>query len=163
MKRITALVGFLCFFVLFSCKKDVVTPVTNVSKSKSIESLALVTINGVTVNNDTIPPAGAVDVKTYGAVGDGITDDTQAIQNAINAQNTIVIGKGTYIINQTINMRSGVKIYGTNGATIKPGTAMSEKLLTNGRYFFFNSVSKAAITNLTFVPSSQSFNLATYG
>src|SRR5882724_12039436 len=110
MKRITALVVSFCLLALFSCKKDIVTPVTDVPKPKSIESLALVTLNGVTVNNDTIPPTGAVDVKTYGAVGDGYHDDTQAIQNAINAQNTIVIKKGTYIINQTLNMRSGVKI-----------------------------------------------------
>ncbi len=163
MKRLTALVGSFCLLALFSCKKDVVTPVTDLSKPKSNESLALITVNGVTVNNDTIPPSGAVDVKTYGAKGDGVTDDTQAIQNAINAQSTIVFNKGIYIINQTINMRSGVKIYGTNGATIEPGTSMSGKLLVNGRYFFFNGVSKAAITNLTFVPSTQSFNLATYG
>ena len=163
MKRITALVGSFCLLALFSCKKDVVTPVTDLSKSKSIESLTLITVNGVTVNNDTIPPSNAVDVKTYGAKGDGVTDDTQAIQKAINAQSTIVIGKGTYIINQTLNMRSGVKIYGTGGATIKPGTSMSGKLLVVGRYFFFNSVSKAAITNLTFVPSSQPFTLAIYG
>jgi len=162
MKKITALVGFFCLIALFSCKKDVVTPVTDVSQSKSVESLALVTVNGVTVNNDTIPPSTAVNVKTYGAVGDGYHDDTKAIQNAINAQNTIVFGKGTYIINQTINMRSGVKIYGTNGATIKPGTSMSGKLLVNGRYFFFNSVSKAGITNLTFAPSSQAFSLSVY-
>ncbi len=163
MKRITALVGSFCLLALFSCKKDVVTPVTDLSKTKSFENLALVTVNGVTVNNDTIPPSTAVDVKTYGAKGDGVTDDTQAIQKAINAQNTIVFKKGTYIINQTLNMRSGVQIYGTGGATIKPGTSMSGKLLVNGRYFFFNAVSKAAITNLTFVPSSQSFNLSTYG
>ncbi|HZX58205.1 MAG TPA: glycosyl hydrolase family 28-related protein [Mucilaginibacter sp.] len=163
MKRITALVGSFCLVALFSCKKDVITPVTDLPKTKSIESLALVTVNGVTVNNDTIPPSTAVDVKTYGAVGDGYHDDTQAIQKAINAQNTIVIKKGTYIINQTINMRSGVKIYGTGGATIRPGTSMSGKLLVNGRYFFFSSVSNASIINLTFVPSSEAFSLSTYG
>ena len=36
-------------------------------------------------------------------------------------------------------MRSGVKIYGAGGATVKPGTSMSGKLLVNGRYFFFNA------------------------
>ena len=163
MKRITALVGSFCLLALFSCKKDVISPATDLSKTKSIENLALVTVNGVTANNDTIPPSNAVDVKTYGAKGDGVSDDTKAIQNAINAQNTIVIKKGTYIINQPLNMRTGVKIYGTNGATIKPGTSMSGKLLTNGKYFMFSSVSSASITNLVFVPSSQSFNLSTYG
>ncbi|HTA62705.1 MAG TPA: hypothetical protein VK835_09625, partial [Bacteroidia bacterium] len=67
MKRITALVGSFCLLALFSCKKDVVTPVTDLSKTKPIENLALITVNGVQVNNDTIPPSGAVDVKTYGA------------------------------------------------------------------------------------------------
>lgn len=44
-----------------------------------------------------------VDVKNFGAVGDGITDDTQAIQTAIdfahtNGINKIYIPKGTYMI-----------------------------------------------------------------
>jgi len=38
------------------------------------------------------------DVRRYGAVGDGITDDTAAIQNAINVSSIVCIPAGRYLI-----------------------------------------------------------------
>lgn len=40
--------------------------------------------------------SGAVNVKWFGAVGDGVTDDTTAIQNAINCLLPIYIPSGTF-------------------------------------------------------------------
>ncbi len=43
--------------------------------------------------------SGCIDVRSFGAIGDGVTDDTAAIQSAINAcprNGRIVVGKGTY-------------------------------------------------------------------
>lgn len=37
------------------------------------------------VNGQKLPTSGAIDVRSFGAVGDGITNDTVAIQNALNA------------------------------------------------------------------------------
>jgi len=157
MKRITALVGSFCLLALFSCKKDVVTPATDLSKSKLSGSFA-----AATVVSDTIPPANAVNVKTYGATGNGSTDDTEALQNAINAQNVLVLSGGTYIINTTLTVRSGVSIYGINGATIKSGSALSGKLLTAGTYMITNGASKVNIVNLNFSPGSEAFALGTW-
>jgi len=162
MKRITALLGFVCLFVLFSCKKDVETPTADFSKSAT-NSLAVTTVNGVQVNTDTIPPTNAVDVKTYGAKGDGVTDDTKAIQNAINAQSVLVFKAGTYIINSTLLMRSGVKIYGTGGAAIKPGNAMSGTLLSLGRCIYIYANYQSQITNMVFLQSNQAYNLGVFG
>lgn len=162
MKRTATLLGIVCTLAFFSCKKDVVTTPTADLKSISEKNLSLVTVNGVSTNTDTIPPTNAVDVKTYGAKGDGVTDDTKAIQNAINAQGVIVFNGGTYIINQTILCRSGVKIFGKNGATIKGGGAISGTLLTTGRYFDIENCSRNQITNLVFVPSIKAFSLGAW-
>lgn len=43
----------------------------------------------------------AINVKNHGAKGDGVTDDTLAIQSAIDTGGTILIPKGTYMINGT--------------------------------------------------------------
>ena len=50
----------------------------------------------------------AINVKAFGAKGDGITDDTIAVQNAINTaqqkNKTVHFPKGTYLCNIEINL-----------------------------------------------------------
>lgn len=68
-----------------------------------------------------------VSVKTYGATGDGTTDDTTTIQNAITAANggTVFFPSGTYKVTNTINVSvagttlrsAGAKIYVAFGAS----------------------------------------------
>jgi len=63
--------------------------------------------------------AEVVNVLDFGAVGDGVTDDTAAIQAAINAASgkTVIIPSGTYIVNQ-LNGISAVAIVGdSSGST----------------------------------------------
>lgn len=45
-----------------------------------------------------------VSVKDFGAVGDGVTDDTAAIQAAINAEDSVFIPPGTYRITSPISI-----------------------------------------------------------
>lgn len=57
--------------------------------------------------------------EEHGAVGDGITDDTVAINEAFAAETTVVFKNGTtYAITDSINIPSGGHLIG-NGATIK--------------------------------------------
>jgi len=46
-----------------------------------------------------------VNVKDYGAVGDGATDDTAAIQAAIDTDIPVYIPEGTYLISSGLNLR----------------------------------------------------------
>ena len=68
--------------------------------------------------------SGAVNVKWFGAVGDGIVDDTVAIQSAINSADSIFIASGNYIVeNLTINNKS---ISGVSAIITVKGTIVSE-------------------------------------
>lgn len=62
-----------------------------------------------------------VNVKQYGAKGDGITDDTTSIQNALNSFNNILIPNGIYMINAEISLLplSNTKITLTKNAKLK--------------------------------------------
>jgi hypothetical protein len=57
-------------------------------------------------------PVGSVSVKTDGAVGDGVTDDTSAIQNCISANTSIYFPPGNYLVTGLINIPSGRTIQG---------------------------------------------------
>jgi hypothetical protein len=56
---------------------------------------------------------GVINVKDYGAKGDGVTDDTQAFKRAIerdeiaNSGKIIYVPKGTYLVSDTINWPRG--------------------------------------------------------
>ena len=51
---------------------------------------------------------GVVDVRAMGAVGDGLHDDTAAIQKALDTAGAVVLlAKGLYRISRTLNMAAG--------------------------------------------------------
>jgi pectate lyase-like protein len=66
-----------------------------------------------------------INAQTYGAKGDGTTDDTTAIQNALNAVpsagGTVVLPAGTYIISSTLTIdKDGTILTGVGaGSTLR--------------------------------------------
>jgi hypothetical protein len=58
-----------------------------------------------------------VSVKDFGAVGDGVTNDTAAIQAAINAaigNQLVLFPAGVYLVTDTINLFKGSQLQGIN-------------------------------------------------
>ncbi|WP_208644847.1 glycosyl hydrolase family 28-related protein [Mucilaginibacter kameinonensis] len=53
-------------------------------------------------------------LKAIGAKGDGVTDDTQAIQAAIDKYETIYVPQGWYRVSQTIKLKPDTKLIGLN-------------------------------------------------
>jgi len=55
-----------------------------------------------------------VSVKDYGAIGNGIADDTTAIRNAISGGRTVYFPSGTYRTTSQIDIPANTKMYGFN-------------------------------------------------
>ena len=66
--------------------------------------------------------SGAINVKWFGAVGDGVTDDTTAIQAAVDslsASDGLIFPQGDYLITDEITVTTSfISIYGTGYAKI---------------------------------------------
>jgi len=71
----------------------------------------------------------SVSVKDFGAKGDGVTDDTAAIQAAIDSGKPVFVPAGTYYLATSLKVENGNVIYGENGR----GAGFSFE--TTGSYF----------------------------
>lgn len=114
--------------------------------------------HGVPVKPENGTDKPALTFQSYGLKGDGITDNTAALQKLIDESSEIYLKGGTYIINQTINLKAGIKIYGEATTVIKAGNSMSGTLHTHGRYFFGNAADLMLINGITFKQSDNAYN-----
>lgn len=97
------------------------TPDTN-QRVQNLETGAIERYNG-SAWVSTPSSGGTFDVKTYGATGDGVTDDTTAINAAFTAAagiGTVVIPADTYYINGTVIVNSHLE---ARGATFSLGSS----------------------------------------
>ena len=69
-----------------------------------------------------------INIRWFGAKGDGSNDDTTAIQNAISASKDVFFPDGNYLITGQITLSKDLKIRGGRNATIKKSV--------NGDIFF---------------------------
>lgn len=73
-----------------------------------------------------LPPAAEwANVRRFGARGDGVTDDTAALQKAIDSQRVVYLPQGFYVVNDTIRLRPDSVLIG-----LHPG--LTQLLLPNG-------------------------------
>lgn len=73
-----------------------------------------------------------VNIKNYGAKGNGLIDDTAAIQSAINQKGAIYFPDGTYLISSPLSIKNGVKsIVLSDGATITTNSVIESIILIN--------------------------------
>ena len=76
------------------------------------------------------PPAGRYDVRAFGAVGDGVALDTEAIQKAVDAcaeagGGTVTLQGGRFL-SGTIRLKSNVTLYVEAGATLLGSTNIAD-------------------------------------
>jgi parallel beta-helix repeat protein len=92
--------------------------------------------------------AATFNVKDYGAMGDGIADDTPAIQKAINAASsgdTVYVPKGAYSIKHALQAKSHTAITGEsqNGARILYAGTTQDAILR------LNNITGVEVSRLT--------------
>ncbi len=64
-----------------------------------------------------------VSVRDFGAVGDGLSDDTLAIQQAMAAHDSVYVPAGTYLLSGTLTLTEGKSLLGAGQASILKGNA----------------------------------------
>jgi len=91
---------------------------------------------------------GANSVKSYGAVGDGVTDDTDAIQDALDAGGLVTIPQGTYMVS-TLVIKSGTYVqgYGYDTTILKQIEGTNDDMIVSDG-FGETDISKFGISNL---------------
>ena len=65
-----------------------------------------------------VATASGYSLSDFGAVGDGTTDDTDAIQTALNYCKDVYIPSGTYVFSNTLYVKSGTTLHGDGGASV---------------------------------------------
>ncbi len=73
---------------------------------------------GATTRTSAAKFADTISVKDFGAIGDGLTDDTIAFQNAINAANSVFIPEGVYLISASLRLTARQTLYGEGQASV---------------------------------------------
>jgi hypothetical protein len=64
----------------------------------------------------------AVNVKDFGAKGDGATDDTEAFRAAIAASDKVFLPGGQYVLSGTLRLRSNTHVFGFNRSFVSLGS-----------------------------------------
>ena len=108
--------------------------------------VAPVVQNGVTKKVSVAALSDFSNVKSFGAVGDGIADDTAAIQAAVNASDGVFFPTGTYKVSTAITLKANNTIFGEGASSVifYTGTAASQ-----GAFFVNSGSSTVFVDNIT--------------
>ena len=122
---------------------EILTNETGVINSGNANDISYtLTAAGATLQSVQTKLEQYVSVKDFGAVGDGVTNDTAAIQAAITASNSVYIPFGSYLVNAQINLKSNLTIYADLGAKLVLAPAVTPYVLRG------DTMSNIRITNL---------------
>jgi hypothetical protein len=89
------------------------------------------------------PSSACVNIQALGAKGDGITDDTAVIQNALNSYSDIFFPLGTYHMKGQLTIPSGKHLYGQGVGTL---IQSDSDILPSGSDSSFVSVAGSGIS-----------------
>ena len=110
-----------------------------------------------------------VSSKEYGAVGDGVTDDTQALESLFEAgfrlKKAVYLEPGTYLIRRSLTLKTGMEIYGNNATITRAKTVSSTLTGTADKNQMFIDVDDASqfdVGDQIFIYDEGGVNLCTH-
>ncbi|MBC8986172.1 hypothetical protein H9X96_10345 [Pedobacter sp. N36a] len=109
-----------------------------------------------------------LNVNMFGAKGDGVTDDTNALQKALNngKGRTIFFPKGNYIITSSLNVLSDTELLGEGDVGGISGSAILPKGKLKGDAIFtsnVNTLSNVIFRNIRTLKSKYGFSMNVKG
>lgn len=117
---------------------------------KHPEATTSVQDHSLTIDKMVIGTLGYVTPEMFGAVGDGITDDTEALQQCINANMNIVLGKNkSYRITDKLILNDNTCFNGNDSELYHPSSAYLTIALRAGN--------NCTIKNLTIRSANEQF------
>lgn len=90
--------------------------------------------NGTTKKVPVFAFTSGANVKTYGAVGDGVANDTAAFQAALAASTSVYVPPGTYKITSTLAVPNNTSLIGAGRGATKLLHAFNGDMMTLGNY-----------------------------
>lgn len=87
------------------------------------------------------PLLGYVTPEMFGAIGDGLTDDSDSFQKMLDTHMPIILQSKTYIIKSTLNLSSSIKMSGVGDAKIK---------FTGTDYLFYGATTGDILSGISF-------------
>jgi hypothetical protein len=111
-----------------------ISQLPNASQPLTGAELAPVVQGGVTKKTPISAFGQMASVKTYGAIGDGVADDTAAFNNALATSTAIYIPPGTYKITSTLAVPNNTTLYGAGRGTTKLLHAFNGDMMSLGNY-----------------------------
>lgn len=143
MKRLLTTGWLLAALLMVSSVFAVTKTQVDTDSAQTLSNKSVVATGGTVARSLESRFGETINVKDKGAIGDGVTDDTVAIQavlTAVSATGGIVyFPQGTYKITATLTMGSNVLIFGAGptASVIKGalGTALLQSTNTSTRYY----------------------------
>ena len=140
--------------------------IVNVADVTALIQIVLNGQSGITIN----PSQSYLSAKDFGAVGDGVTDDTDALeklfQAAYDCKKAVFFNPGTYLIRRSLTLRTGMEVFGDSATITKKAavtTTLTKAASQHQTFIEVANVNGFNVGDQFFICDDAGANYCTYG